>query len=155
MGRCYRRGASVPKITDVLNKAGFRNRRGERFEYSAVYVTLRKHVIPEREAKSEPGPKTDRAKPNGNPTIGTASSSGISAVLQRKIRDAERIRPIIHHLITRQGCTSYPKLADALNFVEVPAPRGGHWSSSVKNAMSTVNVTFASVLGGTPAVTRN
>ena len=152
MGRCYRRDASVPKITDVLNKAGFRNRRGERFEYSAVYSTLKKHVIPEGEAKSEPGPKTNRAKPTGNPTIGTASSSGISAVLQRKIRDAERVRPIIYYLIANQGCTSYPKLADALNFLEVPAPRDGHWwPSSVKNAMSTVNMTFASVLGGTPA----
>jgi DNA invertase Pin-like site-specific DNA recombinase len=152
MLRCHRRGASVPKITDVLNEAGFRNRRGERFEYSGVGFLLRKYILPEAGTKSEGGAKSNKPKPNGNPTIGTASSSGISAVLQRKIRDAERVRPIIYHLIANQGCTSYRKLADALNFLEVPAPSGGYWyPSSVKNVMSTLNVTFASVLGGTPA----
>jgi hypothetical protein len=46
---------------------------------------------------------------------------------------------------------SYRKLADALNFLEVPTPRGGHWfPSSVKNAMSTLGVTFETVLGANP-----
>jgi DNA invertase Pin-like site-specific DNA recombinase len=151
MQRCHRRGASVPKITDVLNEAGFRNRRGERFEASAVYAVLKKHVIAGLETQSAVGSKTNRAKPNGNPTIGAVSSSGISAVLERKIRDAERVRPIIFHLIKNQGCRSYRKLADALNFLEVPAPRGGHWyPSSAKNLMSALGVTFASVLGSAP-----
>jgi DNA invertase Pin-like site-specific DNA recombinase len=150
MRRCRQRGALSPQITAALNEAGFRNRRGEKFGYSAVYVLLRKYVIIESEAKC--GTKANKAKPNGNPTIGAASSSGISAVLQQKIRNAERVRPIIYHLIENQSCTSYRKLADALNFLEAEAPRGGHWyPSSVKNLMSTLNVTFASVLGSAPA----
>jgi putative DNA-invertase from lambdoid prophage Rac len=152
MRRCHRRGASVPKITDALNEASFRNRRGERFESSGVRFLLRKYILPEAGTKSEGGAKSDRPERSGNSAIGTVSSSGISAVLQRKIRDAERVRPIIYHLIKNQGCTSYRKLADALNFLEVAAPRGGHWHpSSLKNLMSTLKVSFASVLGGTPA----
>ena len=96
---------------------------------------MQKYVIPGLGAKA--GARTKRAKPNGNPAISAASSLGISAVLQRKIHDVERVRPIIFHLIQNQGCTSYWKLADALNYLEVPAPRGGHWHpSSAKNLMS-------------------
>ena len=148
MRRCYQRGASAPQITAALNEAGFRNRRGVRFEYSAVNVLLRKYVIPEVGTKSGVSAISNTAKPNGNRAIGAASSCGVSAVLQKKIRDAERIQPIIRHLIVNQACTSYRKLADALNFVEVGAPRGGHWyPSSVRNAMATAGVSFASLLG--------
>jgi len=152
MRRCYQRGASAPRIMAALNEAGFRNRRGVRFEYSAVYVLLRKYVIPEAGTKSGAGAKLNRAKPNGNPTIGAASSSGVSAVLQQKIRDAERVQPIIRHQIVNRACTSYRKLADALNYLEVAAPRGGSWSpSNVRNAMATAGVSFASLLGGAAA----
>jgi DNA invertase Pin-like site-specific DNA recombinase len=154
MRRCYHRGASAPQITAALNEAGFRNRRGERFEYSTVYVLLRKYVIPDAGTKSGAGAKSTTAKSNGNLAIGAASSSGVSAVLQQKIRDAERVQPIIRHLIVNQACTSYRKLADALNFLEVAASRGGHWyPSSVRNAMATAGVSFASLLGG--AATRD
>jgi DNA invertase Pin-like site-specific DNA recombinase len=151
MRRCHRRGASVPKITDVLNEAGFRNRRGERFEYSAVYVLLRKYIIPESETKSRAGAKSNTAKPTGNPTIGDASPSGVSVVVEQKIRAAERVQPIIHRLMD-QGCASYRQIADGLNFLEVGAPRGGPWyPSSVKNAMATAGLTFASLLGSPAA----
>jgi DNA invertase Pin-like site-specific DNA recombinase len=152
MRRCCQRGASAPRITAALNEAGFRNRRGERFEYSAVYVLLRKYVIPEAGTKSGAGAKLNRAKPNGNPAIGAASSSGVCAVLQQKIRDAERVQPIIRHQIVNQACTSYRKLADALNYLEVAAPRGGSWyPSSVRNAMAAAGVSFASLLDGAAA----
>jgi DNA invertase Pin-like site-specific DNA recombinase len=152
MRRCHQRGASAPQITAALNEAGFRNRRGEKFEYSAVCATLRKYVIPEAGTNSGAGAKSSRAKPNGNPAIGAASSSGVSAVLQQKIRDAERVSPIIRHLIVNQACTSYRKLADALNHLEVKAPRGGHWyPTSVTNAMATAGVAFATLLGGAAA----
>jgi DNA invertase Pin-like site-specific DNA recombinase len=148
MRRCYQRGASIPEITNVLNRAGFRNRRGEGFEYSAVYVLVRKYVIGENAIKPEAGTEAIRTKPSGNPAIGTSSSSGVSAVLQRKIRDAERVRPIFCHLIKDQGCTSYWKLAGALRFLEVETPRGGDWHpTSVKNMMFTLDLTFESVLG--------
>jgi len=84
MRRCYQRGASAPQITAALNEAGFGNRRGVSFEYSGVYVLLRKYVIPEVGSKSGAGAISNRAKPNGNPAIGAASSSGVSAVLQQK-----------------------------------------------------------------------
>jgi DNA invertase Pin-like site-specific DNA recombinase len=146
--RCHQRGASVPRITAALNEAGYRNRRGEKFEYSAVYAQMRKSAIIEPKTKCRGGVKSDRVKPNGNPTIGAASSSGVSAVLQQKISDAERVQPIICHLIGNQGCTSYRQLADALNFLEVETPRRGDWyPSSVKNAMATAGVTFTSLLG--------
>jgi hypothetical protein len=145
-----RRGASTPQITAALNEAGFRNRRGERFEYPAVYGIMRDQGIIKPKTRSGAGAKSDRTKPNGNPTIGAASSSGVSAVLQRKLRDAERVQPIIAHLISHQGCSSYRRIADALNYLAVEAPRGGHWHpSSVKNAMSAVNMTLASVCGDT------
>ena len=152
MRRCYQRGASAPKITAALNEAGFRNRRGVRFEYSAVYVLLRKYVIPGAGTKSGAGTRSTRAKPNGNPAIGAASSSGVSAVVQQKIRDAERIQPIIRNQILNRACTSYRKLADALNYLEVETPRGGNWyPSSVRNAMAAAGVSFASLLGATAA----
>jgi site-specific DNA recombinase len=152
MRRCYQRGASAPQITAALNEAGFRNRRGVRFEYSAVYVLLRKYVMPEAGTKSGAGTRSNRAKLNGNPAIGTASSCGVSAVVQQKIRDAERVQPIIRHQIVNQACTSYRKLADALNYLEVETPRGGHWyPSSVRNAMAAAGVSFASLLGATAA----
>jgi DNA invertase Pin-like site-specific DNA recombinase len=152
MRRCYQRGASAPQITAALNEAGFRNRRGVRFEYSAVYASLRKYVIPEAATNAGAGAKSTITKSNGNPTIGAASSSGVSAVMQQKIRDAARVQPIIRHLIVNQACTSYRKLADALNFLEVETPRHKDWhASSVRNAMATAGVSFASLLGGTAA----
>jgi hypothetical protein len=152
MRRCHQRGALAPPITTALNEAGFRNRRGEKFEYSNVYKLLQKYVIGEPVTKSGDGVKSSRAKPNGNPTIGAASPAGVAAILERKIRDAERVQPIIRHLIAKQNCRSYRKLADALNFLEVETPRGGDWHpSSVKNSMATAGVTFASLLGGASA----
>jgi site-specific DNA recombinase len=152
MRRCYQRGASVPQITAALNEAGFRNRRGVKFEYSGVYVLLRKYIIGAPGTESGGGAKSTGAKPTGNPTIGNASSSGVSAVVQRKIRDAERVLPIIAHLITHQDCTSYQRIANGLNFLEARAPRGGDWyASSVKNAMSAVNVTIDSLRGAAVA----
>jgi hypothetical protein len=48
-----------------------------------------------------------------------------------------------------QACTSYRKLTDALNFLEVETPRHKDWhASSVRNAMATAGVTFTSLLGG-------
>jgi site-specific DNA recombinase len=150
--RCHQRGASSPQITAALNEAGFRNRRGEKFENSGVYSLLRKYVIPEFGTKSGAGAKSNRAKPSGNPKIGAASPSGVSAVLQQKIRDAERVQPIIRHLIMNQACTSYRKLADALNYLEVATPRGRDWHpSSVRNAMATAGVAFTSLLSGAAA----
>jgi DNA invertase Pin-like site-specific DNA recombinase len=149
MRRCHQRGASAPQITAALNEAGFRNRRREKFEYSNVYKLLQKYVCGEPGTKSGDGVKSNRAKPNGNPTIAGASPAGVAAVLERKIRDAERVQPIIRHLIANQNCKSYRKLADALNFLEVEAPRGGNWyPSSVKNSMAAAGVTFASLLDG-------
>ena len=82
--------------------------------------------------------KSDRAKPRGNPTIGADSSSGVAAVLQQKIRDAERVLPIIAHLVSHKGCSSYRQVADALNYLEVETPRNKGWHpTSVKNAMAT------------------
>jgi DNA invertase Pin-like site-specific DNA recombinase len=148
MRRVHQRGASAPQITAALNEAGFRNRRGVPFEYSAVYAQMRKSGIIQPKTRSAGSAKSNRAKPNGNPTIGAASSSGVSAVLQQKIRDAERVGPIIAHLISHQGCTSLRKIADALNYLEVETPRCKDWHpSSVKNAMSVMNMTIDSVRG--------
>jgi hypothetical protein len=149
MRRCQQRGASAPQITAALDDPGYRNRRGERFEYSAVYAQMRKSGIVEPKARSGSGAKSNRVKPIGNPTIGASASVGVTAVLLRKIHDAERVQPVIAHLIVNQGCRSYQKLAEALNFLEVETPRGGDWHpSSVKNAMATVNMTFTGLLGG-------
>jgi hypothetical protein len=144
--RCHQRGASVPEITAALNAAGHRNRRGKKFEYSAVYATMRYHDIIQPGTKSSGAAKSTKAKPNGNPTIAVASSAGVSAVVERKLRDAERVGPIIAHLISQRGCTSYRQLADALNYLAVETPRDAHWhGSSVKNAMATANLSFASL----------
>ena len=123
MRRCHQRGASVPQVTAALNDAGYRNRRGEKFEYSDVYAQMRKSGIVEPKTKPQGGVKSERAKPSGNPTIGAASSSGVSAVLHQKIRDAERVLPIIAHLVAHKGCSSYRQVADALNYLEVETPR--------------------------------
>jgi site-specific DNA recombinase len=40
MRRCHQRGLFASNITEVLNKAGFHNRRGEPFEYSGVLGLL-------------------------------------------------------------------------------------------------------------------
>ena len=151
MRRCHQRGASAPQVTAALNDAGYRNRRGKKFEYSDVYAQMRKSGIVEPKTRPRGGVKSDRAKPRGNPTIGAASSSGVAAVLQQKIRDAERVLPIIAHLVSHQGCSSYRQLADALNYLEVETPRNKGWHpTSVRNAMATTGVTFTSLLG-TPA----
>jgi DNA invertase Pin-like site-specific DNA recombinase len=148
MRRGHQRGASAPQITAALNEAGFRNRRGVPFESSAVYNAMRKNGIVQPKTRSPGGAKSNSAKPNGNPTIGAASSCGVSSVLQQKIRDAERVGPIIAHLISQQGCTSLRKLADALNYLEVETPRCKDWHpSSVKNAMSVLNMTIGGVHG--------
>jgi DNA invertase Pin-like site-specific DNA recombinase len=148
MRRGHRRGASAPQITAALHEAGFRNRRGVPFEYSAVYNAMRKNGIVQPKTRSAGGAKSNRATPNGNPAIGAASSSGVSAVLQQKIRDAERVGPIIAHLISQQGCASLRKIAEALNYLEVETPRCKDWHpSSVKNAMSVLNMTIDRVRG--------
>ena len=108
MLRCHKRGASAPQITKALNEAGFRNRRGKPFEYSDVYSTMRKHEMIQPEVRSA---KPSKAKPNGNPAIAAARPAGISAVGQQKLRDAERVGPIIAELITDRGCGSYQRLA--------------------------------------------
>jgi hypothetical protein len=55
----------------------------------------------------------------------------------RPLRDAERVGPIIARLISQRGCTSYRKLADALNYLAVETPRHRYWyASSVKNTMA-------------------
>ncbi|MGA8756868.1 MAG: recombinase family protein, partial [Stellaceae bacterium] len=144
--RCHQRGASVPQITAALNAAGHRNRMGKKFEYSAVYAIMRYHRIIQPGTKSGGAAKSTKAKPNGNPAIAAASPAGVSAVVERKLRDAERVGPIIAHLISKRGCTSYRQLADALNFVEVETPRDGHWyASSVKNVMTAAGLSFASL----------
>jgi hypothetical protein len=119
MRRGHQRGASAPQMTAALNEAGFRNRRGVPFEYSAVYNAMRKNGIVQPRTRSAGGAKSNRAKLDGNPTISAASPSGVSAVLRQKIRDAEQVGPIIAHLISQQGCTSLRKIADALNYLEV------------------------------------
>ena len=92
MRRCHKRGASIPQITAALNEAGFRNRRGEAFEYSAVRWTMLYHEMIQAGVRlAKPG----RAKANGNPAIAAAQPAGISAVVQQKLRDAERVGPII------------------------------------------------------------
>ena len=112
---------------------------------------MRKSGIVEPKTRPRGGVKSDRAKPRGNPTIGADSSSGVAAVLQQKIRDAERVLPIIAHLVSHKGCSSYRQVADALNYLEVETPRNKGWHpTSVKNAMATTGVTFLSLLG-TPA----
>ena len=121
MQRCHDRGASAPQITKALNEAGFRNRRGEAFEYSDVYSTMRYHEMIQPGVRSA---KSSRAKPNGNPAIAVAQPAGISAVVQQKLRDAERVGPIIHHLISDRGCGSYQQLADLLNFLEIENSEG-------------------------------
>src|SRR5262249_43018330 len=66
----------------------------------------------------------------------------------QKIRDAERVGPIIAFLISQQGCTSLRKIAEALNYLEVETPRCKDWHpSSVKNAMSVLNMTIGGVHG--------
>jgi putative DNA-invertase from lambdoid prophage Rac len=143
MRRWHQRRASVPEITAALNAAGHRNRMGKKFGYSAVYATMRYHDI------IQPGTKATSAaksKPNGNPAIAVASAAGVSAVVSQKLHDAERVGPIIAYLISQRGCTSYRKLADALNFLAVETPRDGHWyPSSVKNAMAAAGLSFASL----------
>jgi putative DNA-invertase from lambdoid prophage Rac len=144
--RCHQRGASVPEITAALNAAGHRNRRGKKFEYSAVYATMRYHGIIQPGTKSSGAAKSTKAKPNGNPAIAVASSAGVSAAVERKLRDADRVAPIIAYLISQRGCTSYRQVADALNYLGVETPRGGHWHpSSVKNLMAAAGLSFASL----------
>jgi putative DNA-invertase from lambdoid prophage Rac len=144
--RCHHRGASVPQITAALNAAEHCNRRGKKFEYSAVYAIMRYHGIIQLGTKSGGAAKSTKAKPNGNPTIAVASSAGVSAVVERKLRDAERVAPIIAYLISQRGCTSYRQLADALNYLAVETPRGGRWHpSSVKNVMAAARLSFGSL----------
>jgi putative DNA-invertase from lambdoid prophage Rac len=146
MQRAHRRGASVPQITAALNEAGFRNRRGVSFEYSAAYAIMRDNDMIKPSAKSGSGAKSTKSKPAGNLTIAAASPAGVSAVVQKKLREAERVQPIIAQLIGQQGCGSYQQLADALNYLGVEAARGGHWHpSSVKNTMAAANVSFANL----------
>ena len=143
MRRCHKRGASIPQITAALNEAGFRNRRGEAFEYSAVRWTMLYHEMIQAGVRlAKPG----RAKANGNPAIAAAQPAGISAVVQQKLRDAERVGPIIAELVTDRGCGSYQQLANSLNYLEVKTPRGGHWhASTVRNTMAAANVSFAAL----------
>jgi DNA invertase Pin-like site-specific DNA recombinase len=144
MRRCHRRNASVPQITAALNDAGFRNRRGQKFEYSGVYQIMRNQGIIQPWTRSESRAKPTREKPSGNPTIAAASSAGVSAAVERKLHDAERVGPIITHLYLRRGCRTYRRLADGLNFLQVETPRDGCWyASSVKNAMVAAGLSLA------------
>jgi hypothetical protein len=64
----------------------------------------------------------------------------------RPLRDAERVGPIIARLISQRGCTSYRKLADALNYLAVETPRHRYWyASSVKNTMAAAGLSFTSL----------
>ena len=121
-----------------LNKAGFRNRRDHPFQNNTVRRILQIHgELRQKGLPREPRQRRIPTNPKGNTRIGEVAESAVEAIFKQKIRDAERAKPFILHLVQHQGCDSYGKLADALNFHGVPTPRGGSWHpTSVKNCVA-------------------
>jgi DNA invertase Pin-like site-specific DNA recombinase len=139
--RCHRRGDKAEKIARTLNNAGYHNRRGRPFKRSGVQGLITRLGLGRR-GKQRSGSRKS-ATSTGNLTIAAASPAGVAAVLDQKLKDAERVLPVIRDLVEKQGCTSLRMVADGLNHLEVPAARGGHWfASAVTNALAALGKRF-------------
>lgn len=136
--RGFKELGSIRAVVGALNNAGFHNRRGRPFKDYSVSRILQVHGgYTQKHLPGQPRQRRTPTNPNGNARIREATGEAVEAVLQRKIRDAERAKPFILHLVQQQGCDSYGKLADALNFHKVPTPRDGSWHpTSVKNCLA-------------------
>ena len=146
MRRWHQRGASVPEITAALNAAGHRNRMGKKFEYSAVYATMRYHEHYPTWHQGHRCRQVDQGEAEWQPSHCRLLGRRCFRRGPAKLHDAERIGPIIAYLTSQRGCTSYRKLADALNFLAVETPRDGNWHpSSVKNTMAAAGLSFTSL----------
>jgi transposase-like protein len=136
--RWFRSLGSIRAVAGELNKAEFRNRHNRPFQDYSVWRILQVHgELRQKRLPGEPRQRRIPTNPKGNAKIGEVAENGVEAALKQKIRDAERAKPFILHLVQHQGCDSYGKLADALNFHGVPTPRSGSWyPTSVKNCLA-------------------
>jgi DNA invertase Pin-like site-specific DNA recombinase len=134
-------GMGTVAIAKTLNEAGHRTRHKTMFKDHWVRRITKANDFARR-SRGPAVPRLSRPKP-GNQAIASEAPAGVAAVLRQKLIDAERVEPVIRHLIETKGCSSYRQLADALNCLELATPRDGRWHpSSVRNVMAVLNIRF-------------
>ncbi len=118
----------------------------------AALAEKERALISQRTVAALAAKKSAGARLGNRTNPGEAAAIGRQRLVERADQHAEKVLPILRHLVKADGLTTLTAAAEALNQRGIRSPRGGqYYASSVLNLLRRSGVESVGILAGTAA----